>query len=182
MAATTLFDACFAALIGNEGGLSLEQSDPGNWTGGRVGVGRLLGTNWGISAAAYPMLDIATLTRAAAAAIYLQRYWGPIGAEHLPPPLALLAFDAAVNLGVAGAAKLLQLAIGAEEDGLVGPATLAAAARSIGAVGLNAVCAEFLARRLMFTVALPTWRTFGLGWARRLCRLPFQAQAIPTAA
>lgn len=180
MPASALFDACFAAMIGNEGGFSLEESDPGNWTGGRVGAGRLLGTRWGISAAAYPTLDIAALTLDDARAIYLQRYWG--AGDHLPAPLALLWFDAAVNLGVAGAARLLQLAVGAEQDGLLGPATLAAVARQVAAIGPDAMCAEFLARRVLLMAALPTWRTFGLGWARRLCRLPWQAQAITAAA
>jgi lysozyme family protein len=41
--------------------------------------------------------------------------------------------------------------------------------------GGAALCAEFLARRLSFMASLPTWRTFGLGWARRLCSLPYQS-------
>ena len=58
-------------------------------------------------------------------------------------------------------------------DGAMGVATLAAvAARSgSGAVLLS----EFQAQRLAFMAALPTWRSFGLGWSRRLCRLPFDA-------
>ena len=31
---------------------------------------------------------------------------------------------------------------------------------------------------LAFMTSLPTWKTFGLGWARRLCRLPYEALAI----
>ena len=34
-------------------------------------------------------------------------------------------------------------------------------------------------RRLLFMAGLPTWGQFGLGWARRLCLLPYQA-AIPS--
>ena len=44
------------------------------------------------------------------------------------PPLALFHFDAAVNQGVAGAARMLQQAVGAEVDGEIGPLTLAAVA------------------------------------------------------
>jgi lysozyme family protein len=40
--------------------------------------------------------------------------------------------------------------------------------------GIADLCAEFLAQRLLFMTALPTWKTFGLGWARRLCRLPYE--------
>jgi hypothetical protein len=37
------------------------------------------------------------------------------------------------------------------------------------------ICSEFLSRRLVFMASLPTWPIFGLGWARRLFRLPFEA-------
>jgi hypothetical protein len=40
---------------------------------------------------------------------------------------------------------------------------------------VDVLCAEFQALRLLFMAALPSWRTFGLGWARRLCLLPYQA-------
>jgi lysozyme family protein len=66
-----------------------------------------------------------------------------------------------------------------EQDGVIGPQTLAMidqiAARPDGIAALSA---EFLAQRLAFMATLPTWRVFGLGWARRLCRLPYQALAI----
>lgn len=38
MAAGNL-SACLAVTLAYEGGLSMIRSDPGNWTGGRVGVG-----------------------------------------------------------------------------------------------------------------------------------------------
>ena len=44
------FDEVFARLIGHEGGYSADPKDPGNWTGGRPGVGKLLGTKYGIAA------------------------------------------------------------------------------------------------------------------------------------
>ena len=33
-----------------EGGYSNDKRDPGNYTGAKIGVGKLIGTNWGISA------------------------------------------------------------------------------------------------------------------------------------
>jgi lysozyme family protein len=66
--------------------------------------------------------------------------------------------------------------VGVVPDGVIGAATLAAVdARSGGGA---AVLAEFQAQRLMFMAGLPTWRTFGAGWARRLCRLPFDAMQM----
>jgi len=168
------FTRAFAVVVGEEGGFSAERDDPGNWTGGAVGAGVLRGTKFGISAASYPALDIASLTPDAARAIYRRDYWARIAGDALPPPLALLAFDAAVNNGPAQAARWLQAAAGVAEDGAIGPATLAAVARADPA----ALGAEMLARRLVFTASLPGWRAFGLGWARRLAALPWHAMTM----
>jgi lysozyme family protein len=173
---TDVFDKAFDIVIGHEGGLSLSPGDPGNWTGGAVGIGTLAGTNWGISAKAYPAIDIKALTRADAAAIYRRDYWDRIAADHLPPPLALLLFDAAVNAGVAHAVRWLQSALGIPVDGGLGPTTLAAvqAASGTGA----ALLTEFMAQRIAYSASLPTWKLFGLGWARRFAALPYQAMSL----
>jgi len=174
----TSFEHALAVVVGHEGGFDATPADPGNWTGGAVGQGELRGTKFGISAAAYPRLDIASLTLDDAGAIYRRDYWDKVGGDALPPPLALLVFDAAVNNGVERAVLWLQAAAGVAADGELGPATLAAAGRAEGA----AICAEFMARRLTFMAALPTWRDFGLGWARRLCALPYQSLTMAGAA
>lgn len=167
------FTAAFAVVVGEEGGFGADPTDPGNWTGGAVGSGRLAGTKFGISAAAWPDLDIAQLTLAAAQAIYRRDYWDCIQGDALPPPLALLTFDAAVNNGVSRAAQWLQAAVGVAEDGDIGAVTLAAVATRAGDGA--ALCAEVLAQRMTFMAALPTWASFGLGWARRLCALPYRS-------
>ena len=104
-------------------------------------------------------------------AIYHDAYWLPIQGDRLPSPLALLVFDAAVNCGVSRAIMWLQEAAGCTVDGKAGPQTVAAV-NSRKAAGA-ALCAEFQALRLTWMVNLPAWRVFGLGWARRLCRLPY---------
>jgi lysozyme family protein len=170
------FFQAFQFVVGEEGGYSSVASDPGNWTGGQCGAGRCAGTKFGISAAAYPTTDIAALTIEEAQALYRRDYWDRIAGDSLPPPLALLVFDAAVNTGVGRAVRWLQSVVGVVPDGVIGAATLAAVdARSGGGA---AVLAEFQAQRLMFMAGLPTWRTFGAGWARRLCRLPFDAMQM----
>ena len=177
------FLAAFALLIGHEGGLSLVPSDPGNWTGGAVGKGKLVGTKFGISAAAFPTLDIPNLSLVAAQAIYRAQYWMPLLLDSVAPQLALLVFDSAVNNGVSRAARLLQAAVHAKPDGIVGTATIAAINRSCAdQAALDAACAEFQAQRVMFMAGLSTWSDFGLGWSRRLCALPFQAvRSMPVA-
>ncbi len=171
---STSFDQAFAVVVGEEGGFTQDPADPGNWTGGAPGRGACRGTRWGVSAAAYPALDIAGLTLADARAIYRRDYWDRVCGDALPPPLALLVFDAAVNNGVGRAVRWLQAAAGAAPDGAPGPATLAA----VRARPAAALCAEVLAQRMVFMAALPTWPHFGLGWARRLCRLPFHANEM----
>lgn len=160
----------------HEGGFQANPADPGNWTGGKCGVGVLRGTNWGISAAAYPDVDIRALSRQQAAALYRRDYWNRVRGDDLPPPLALLVYDFAVNSGVNRAARTLQQVLGVAQDGAIGPVTLAAV-RSRSGKGAD-LCAEYLAARLLFLTGLPTWRTFGKGWGKRLCTLPFQAMTM----
>ena len=174
----TAFEQAFAIVVGHEGGFCAEPADPGNWTGGAVGFGELRGTKFGISAAAYPAEDIANLTPEAAATIYQRDYWNRVLGDRLPPSLALLVFDAAVNNGVSRAAGWLQGTVGATVDGRLGPDTLTAVDAAMRARSSAAVCAEFQAQRLVFMTGLPTWRTFGLGWARRLSLLPYQSLAM----
>ena len=175
---STNFDRAFAVVVGAEGGYSADPRDPGNWTGGRTGVGALHGTKWGIAANSHPGLDIRGLTLDGAKAIYRREYWDTIKGDELPAGLALLVFDAAVNCGPGRAVRWLQAAAGAVPDGALGGATLAAV-RSRCASGTEAggvaLMTECLAQRMAYMAGLPGWTSFGLGWARRLCALPFHA-------
>ena len=170
------FTQAFAIIIGTEGGATTDPRDPGNWTGGVVGHGICRGTNWGISAAAFPERDIGALSCADAQAIYHARYWAPIEGDRLPPPLALVVFDAAVNNGTGRAIRWLQQSLGVAADGAIGPATRAAIAARAGDGAT--LCADTLARRTDYMARLPGWQVFGLGWARRLTALPFHAMQM----
>ncbi len=172
----SVFDQAFAIVVGEEGGYGANPADPGNWTSGQAGKGECRGTKFGISAAAYPTVDIAALTLEQAQEIYRRDYWNRVGGDTLPAPLAVLVFDAAVNSGIAHAVRWLQVAAGAKPDGVMGPATLEAVKSREGKGA--ALLAEMLAQRLAFMASLPTWRSFGLGWSRRLCALPFHALQI----
>jgi lysozyme family protein len=166
------FTCAFRVVVGEEGGWSADTNDPGNWTGGEVGAGELRGTKYGISAAAYPDLDIEHLTLEQAQAIYRRDYWNRVAGDSLPTPLALLVFDAAVNNGVPRSAEWLQGAVGVTEDGDIGPITLGAVAQHAGDGA--ALCAEVLARRLRFMAALALWPVEP-GWATRLVALPYRS-------
>jgi lysozyme family protein len=89
------FDQAFSILMQFEGGYSVNKNDPGGET------------NYGISKKAYPELAIDKLTQEQAKAIYLRDYWEPIGADDLPFPLDVIAFDTSVNCGLHTAQKIL---------------------------------------------------------------------------
>jgi lysozyme family protein len=174
----TAFELAFTIVIGNEGGYTAAPVDPGNWTGGRVNVGTCKGTCYGISAASYPDLDIAAMTLVQAQGLYLKDYWRPLRADELPPSLAIMAFDAAVNNGLGQAIHWLQTLAEVTVDGVMGPITLGRLHAAIDRQGLDAVSAEFLALRIWSMSELSTWKVFGRGWARRLARLPYLTRTV----
>ena len=98
-----------------EGEWSDDPADPGHQT------------RWGISQASHPGLDLTTLSREAAVAIYEHDYWRGARCDQIPWPLSLALFDGAVQHGPAHAVRMLQAALHVTADGLVGPATIAAA-------------------------------------------------------
>ena len=120
--------AWLAFLGPEEGVLSRTASDPGNWTGGAVGRGTLVGTKYGISAASYPTLDIAALTLDQANAIRQTDFWDKVRGDELPAPIAFMVTDAAFMSGPDRAIRQMQQALGVSPvDGVLGAHTLAAA-------------------------------------------------------
>jgi lysozyme family protein len=99
--------------------------------------------------------------------IYRAAYWDAVQADKLPAPVRYSVFDAAVNSGVSQSVKWLQRALGVSDDGAIGPKTLAAAQAADG----HLLKAKMLGERLQFMADLPTWPSFGRGWARRVASL-----------
>lgn len=175
MATLLDFNTAFLLTVGHEGGYSNNPNDPGNWTGGDVGVGELKGTNYGISAASYPDADIENLTLMDAKIIYETDYWAPSGCPEMQPRLAMVMFDASVNNGVGRAVGWLQGAIGATPDGIFGDQTSRALMEATAEDPNDFdLAAEVHAQRIFFMAQLTTWDDFGLGWSRRLARVPLQ--------
>lgn len=157
------FDKSFELVIGHEGGFTKDRKDRGNWTTGIIGKGFLKGTKYGVSAMAYPNLDIENLTLDQAKEIYLSDYWLKVNADALPAGLDYLAFDMAVNHGVDRSAKLIQEAVGAIPDGAIGPRTL----ERITKRDVATILREVAARRMVFYANIKTFKDYGLGWSRR---------------
>jgi lysozyme family protein len=158
------FDEAFEVVLGHEGGFQNHRSDRGNWTGGKVGVGVLKGTKFGVSAAAHPDLDIPNLTISDVKPLYRRDYWGPAGCDAVPDPLKKPLFDLAVHSGPGRAARLLQRAVGAVEDGSIGPRTLMA----ISNMPVDRVLRRLDAHRLLLMANDPTFIAFGKGWVIRV--------------
>jgi lysozyme family protein len=158
------FPDAFAKLIDVEKGLSLDPNDRGNWTSGRIGVGELRGTKYGVSAMSYPTLDIANLTLADAQAIFRRDFWNRVQADLFVPTVAFQLFDAAVNSGVDAAIRWLQKAVDTAPDGVIGKYTLAAVAALPPAV----INARLNAYRLLDMTGMGGWQVNSRGWARRV--------------
>lgn len=147
-----LFDELISRVLSAEGGYVNLASDPGGET------------RFGISKRSYPSVDIKNLTREAAIAIYRTDFWGRVQGDKLPRAIAFQALDAAVNHGIGNAVRWLQRAAGVADDGVIGPATLAAIARS----DPNDLVLAFNAERLAFYTKLQTFDVFGRGWVNRI--------------
>lgn len=164
------FDRAFPIIVGIEAGYTTDPQDPGNWTGGKPNVGELKGTKYGISAAAYPNIDIANLTVDGAKALYKADYWDAVEGDYLPWPLSCLVFDCAVNQGQGTAKQLLQAALSVAVDGSIGPATLKAATASTPWHD-----AHFMNLRRVKYMQAPNWAHDGDGWMHRLFEVALQA-------
>lgn len=163
------FDQAFAMVVGNEGGFTNNEADRGNWTSGIVGKGELKGTKFGISAAAYPRLDIANLTLERAKEIYLLDYWNGCGCDLVPDAVNFVLFDMAVNSGVDAAVKSLQEVLRVQVDGIFGDQTKAALKGADPGYLYRAINGS----RLDHLTQLDDgrWLKFGRGLVKRVARI-----------
>jgi lysozyme family protein len=167
------FDDYFDRLIGSEGGYSKSPDDPGNWTGGVKGCGKLLGTKFGIAANTYPDLDIAGLTLDQAKAIYRRDWWDAIHADYLAPAISYQLWDFAINAGMPRAVMSLQRAVDVLDDGVLGELTMSALSKC----DVNDVVYLLTAERIEFLTRRRNWPQAGAGWMNRIARnLRFAAQ------
>jgi len=153
------FDLAFDALLGHEGGFTDNPSDPGGAT--RWGVTERVARANGYTG------SIRDLPVDVAKRIARSEYWDAVKAEDLPATLRYAVFDAAYNSGPTQATYWLQRALGVKSDGVIGAQTILAAQQCTP----DRVLARMLGMRLQFMTNLPTWGTFGKGWARRIAAL-----------
>jgi lysozyme family protein len=153
------FDQAFETLLKHEGGFSDHAADPGGKT--RFGVTEAVAREVGYRG------DMRELPLDLAKRIYKDKYWDSVQAEQLPAAVRYAVFDAAVNSGPTQSIKWLQRAVGAEDDGILGPRTLS----FVNAANPDSLRARLLAQRLRFMAKLTNWPAFGRGWATRIADL-----------
>ena len=121
---------------------------------------------------------IKSLTCEQAASLFKWQFWDRLHCDDLPPRLALLLYDAAVNHGPSRAVRLAQQAYNAISpahklavDGILGPLTRAALARADTPEAHEAM----LAMRWEFYKGImnrdPSQRRFHDGWRNRVNNL-----------
>ena len=154
------FDDALAAVLAHEGGYVNHPQDPGGMT--NLGVTKRVWEEW--KGQAVDEAEMRALTPEKVAPLYKAKYWDMVHGDQLPSGVDMCVFDCAVNSGVKRAAKLLQSAIGVDDDGVIGRGTLAA----VDALAPEEIIDRFCAERLSFLEALPTFATFGKGWSRRV--------------
>ncbi|RYZ91060.1 MAG: hypothetical protein EOP04_01900 [Proteobacteria bacterium] len=162
------FDQCFEVVMEIEGFGSVVDDPEDN--GGL--------TKWGISKKAHPELseeDIRTLTKEKAKAIYKRKYWDEIAARSLPAFIRLSSFDACVNHGITGGAKLMQKAAnvdkaGLEVDGVIGPLSQ----KAIKKLDPKSFLINLSLQRLRLFQRHEDFQRFGDGWTKRLFKVAIE--------
>lgn len=177
-------DEYIDALVGREGGFSIDAADRGNWY-----LGRLEGTMWGITAAVARAFGYTgpmnQMPRETAVAIYRARYWSTPKFDQidaLDASLAQKLLDIGVNMGTATGVKFMQRALNVLNqqgkafpdiavDGGIGPVTMTALQSFYtqrGADGARVlrgmVAAQQSVRDIEIAEADPTQERFEYGW------------------
>jgi len=158
---------CIANTLVYEGGYGRNAKDRGDWTSGKIGVGELKGTAFGIAAMTLKDrglegIDLKSLTRDRAIEIYRRDEWKSCGGDALPEGIDQVTFDATVNSGVGRGVPWTAKALGVSGN----LSAVVAAARS--ATDKVAVVKKACAIRTSFLKGLSTFVTFGKGWMTRV--------------
>ena len=153
------FDTCLTMLLKHEGGYVNHPEDPGGMT------------NLGVTKAVYDEFhgtdvteeEMRNLKKSDVEPIYRSNYWNRCRCQDLPSGVDWAVFDFAVNAGTGRAAKALQQAVEAKQDGSIGPITLMKVKDHEVVNIINRIAIY----REQFYRSLSNFDTFGKGWLRR---------------
>ena len=168
------FDACFAKVIKSEGGYVNDPAD----AGGETNLGVTIGA-WGayLNRAIQPG-EMKALTVDTVKPFYKSMYWDKVKGDDLPVGVDYAVFDFAVNAGVSRAAKFLQRAAGAVDDGVVGSGTLALVAKTTPGKLLENFAEQKEAFYNTLAEKNPTQQKFLKGWMNRVASVQTAATSM----
>lgn len=157
-------------VLRHEGGFVDHPSDPGG------------ATNRGITLTTYrrwlkPDATVHHLRRISDAEvkhIYRVAFWNAVRASEMPSGVDYALFDWAVLAGPLRAAKHLQIAVDVDDDGIIGPVTMAAVDLSIDWLTIM----ELTSQRLLYLTTRSHWPTFSRGWTRRAVQVMLEATGL----
>lgn len=161
------FDEALIHVLAMEGGFTNDPHDPGGPTNRGITLAtfaRHLGHSLTPANRDRNIQLLKSISDDTVRAIYLTRYWMPSRAREMPAGVDLMHFDASVNNGLTGAAKILQAAVRVEVDGEIGPVTMAAI-HNASSEALISRYGELRAERYR---SLDHFWRFGRGWLRRV--------------
>jgi lysozyme family protein len=167
------FDIALKETLSHEGGWAKHPSDPGGST--MKGVTKATYEGW--LGKAVNDRELEHIPDEHLVAIYRDLFWNRIRGDELPPPVAMMVFDFAVNSGPARAIRHLQSVVGASPDGQLGPQTMAAIDNYIARYGIEGLIKSYSFSRLRYLRDLKTWRIFGRGWEKRVIAVERKALA-----
>jgi len=157
-----------AAVLLHEGGYVNDPQDQGGAT--NRGITQHVYDDWRRSQGLDPR-GVRSIEQPEIEAIYRKLYWNACRCDDLPSGVDYCVFDFAVNSGPVRAARYLQRAVGVNDDGQIGPVTLAA----VDAKPACETIAAISAARLAFLGQLPTFSHFGKGWSARVGEVGLKA-------
>lgn len=165
-------DDALEFLLAEEGGWSNHPADKGGAT--MYGVTQAVYDDYRTRLVKKAKQSVKKITKEEARQVYDILYWRAAGCDRLPWPFSYVTFDAAVNSGVSRGVRWLQSGLKVDQDGKIGPKTIAAAQRAVeegdsqALLGVVDARVEFLARLVQRS---PSQAAFLLGWWRRTMRV-----------
>lgn len=168
----TSFAPALAFTLQSEGGWSDDPDDPGGATNKGITFATFLKHYPGAS-----IEDLKSISDTEVSTIYKAGYWDAVHGDDLPAGVDLSVFDFGVNAGPPRAIEMLQRAAGVDDDGIIGPATLAAV-KAIDPVELIRSLAK---EQQTYYEGLSTFWKFGRGWTTRTAQRQKAALALITA-
>ena len=161
------WDKSFNLVIKSEGGFSNDQRDSGNHLpDGREGSTMLGCTqyNWeNYINKRVTQDDMKKLLPSDVKPYYKRDYWDAVAGDLLPSGIDYAAFDFAINAGPLASRKFIQSALGVNDDGIFGPATL----KAIQNADAKDVLGRFTGAKIKFYQNLSNFDVYGKGWLKR---------------